>query len=116
MSSYKIIDLNYLFKIAGRDKSVIKELTDIFVMQINEFKSEMTKAIEEKNYNHIKKLAHKFKSSLRTFGMETIANELEAIETSPNLEKEISLNETIDTCIYQCELAYDELQDFLQTS
>jgi len=116
MSVYKIINLEYLFEIAGRDKSVIKELADIFVDQIDEFKSEINKAISEKDYIYIKQLAHKFKSSLRTFGMETIAGELEKIETNPELEKDLSLNETIDTCINQCELAYDELQDFLQTN
>ena len=116
MSAYKIINLDYLFEIAGRDKTVIKELTDVFVNQIEEFKTEIAKAIENKDFVYIKQLAHKFKSSLRTFGMETIAGELENIETNPELEKDISLNETIDACIGQCELAYDELQDFLQTN
>ena len=116
MSAYKIINLDYLFEIAGRDKGIIKELTEVFVAQIEEFKTETTKAIDEKNYTYIKQLAHKFKSSLRTFGMETIAKELENIETNPELEKDTSLNETIDACVGQCELAYDELQDFLQTN
>ncbi|MCD6366930.1 MAG: Hpt domain-containing protein [Bacteroidales bacterium] len=116
MSVYKIINLEYLFEIAGRDKAIIKELADVFINQIDEFKTETTKAIDEKNYTYIKQLAHKFKSSLRTFGMETIAGELENIETNPELEKDFSLNETIDACIGQCELACDELQDFLQTN
>jgi len=116
MSTYKIINLDYLFEIAGRDKAVIKELSDVFIVQISEFKSEINKAIREKNYVYIRQLVHKFKSSLRTFGMETVAGELENIETNPELEKDFSLNETINACIGQCELAYDELQDFLQTN
>ena len=116
MNSYKVINLEYLFEIAGKDKAIIKELTDVFFAQIEEFRTEINKAIVEKDYTYIKQLAHKFKSSLRTFGMEIIAKELENIETNPELEKETSLNETIDACIDQCELAYDELQDFLQTN
>ena len=116
MNPYKIINLDYLFEIAGNDKTVIKELTDVFAEQIAEFRDDAAKAIEEKNYNYIKKLVHKFKSSLRTFGMNNIAKELENIETNPEPEKDVSLKETIDACISECELAYDELQDFLQTS
>ncbi len=115
MNSYKIINLDYLFEIAGKNKTIIKELTDVFVSQIEEFKSGMAKAIKEKDYDTIRQLAHKFKSSLRTFGMETIANELETIETNLNLEADLSMSKTIDACINQCELAYDELQDFLQS-
>jgi len=116
MNPYKIINLDYLFEIADNDKTIIKELTDVFADQIAEFRDDTATAIEEKNYDYIKKLVHKFKSSLRTFGMNNIAQELENIESNPEPEKDISLKETIESSISQCELAYDELQDFLQTS
>ncbi len=116
MNPYKVINLDYLLEITSDDITTIKELTEIFAQQITEFKDSAAKAIDEKNYDYIKKLVHKFKSSLRTFGMKNVANALEDIETNPELEKNIALSQTIKDCISQCELAYDELQDFLQTS
>lgn len=114
MTPYERIDMAYLFEISDGDKTVIKELIEIFLVQIKEFKEEMPQAIKKKDFKHVKLLAHKFKSSLRTFGLKTIAEEMEKIETNQELEQDPSLKKTIDICIRECELAYEELSLFLQ--
>ncbi len=112
MNSYRVINLEYLFEIAGNDKDVIKELTGVFVEQIVEFKLVAEEAIKNNDIDSLKKIAHKFKSSVKMFGIENVADKLNSIENNPDLVINNDLNNTIEFCLQQCEIAKDELNDF----
>lgn len=116
MNNYQVINLEYLFEIAGNDKSLIKELIDVFILQIEEFKTDIETALENKDIEMLKHVAHKFKSSVRMFGMNEVGEKLNTIETYTNLEQDVELKSIIEFCIEQCELAKDELNVFFNSS
>jgi len=89
----KIIDLSYLREMSGNDKSIIKEMIEIFIDQIPEFEEEVSSRFEVQDWNGLGAIAHKAKSSVRTMGMEYMGECLEKLEhySKGNLKFELQL-------------------------
>jgi HPt (histidine-containing phosphotransfer) domain-containing protein len=112
----KYIDLSYINEVTGGDEELFKELTDIFFKQIDELKITLKEAANNNDYDLIKHAAHKIKSTLRTFGAKTLANDFETIETYNNLELFENLNNHIDKLLNEVELTSQELKQYLKES
>ncbi|WP_304237039.1 PAS domain S-box protein [Jiulongibacter sediminis] len=67
------LDLSYLYSLSNRDKDFEKEILETSLITIPEDMNKLQDAIQNFEYNEIKAIAHKLKSSFMTIGMD--ANE-----------------------------------------
>lgn len=68
----KHLDLTYIRDNVTRDKKFILHLFDLFRSVVKRDGDAMQVAIDEGNFDHVKRLGHKLKSSFRTLGMEEL--------------------------------------------
>ena len=72
--TYSTIDLSYIESIANGDKEVLKELANIIVEQITEYKVGLRNHFNSRSWKELGALAHKAKSSVITIGMVNLGN------------------------------------------
>jgi HPt (histidine-containing phosphotransfer) domain-containing protein len=73
-------DLSYINEIASGDKSVVKELIDLFILQVEEFKINFKKLYDAKDWDNLGKEAHKAKSSIFVFGLYDLSKALKELQ------------------------------------
>lgn len=78
---YKIINTNHLNSLSRGNTSFIKEIVTIFLEQNPIEIMELEKAIEFKDYDAIRSIAHKMKTSVGFIGLEQLLEPLNQIET-----------------------------------
>jgi HPt (histidine-containing phosphotransfer) domain-containing protein len=71
-NQYEYVDLTYLEGIAEGDNGIVKELIEIFIDQMPEFKNGFEDNLRGKNWLKIAALAHKAKSSVVSMGMKEL--------------------------------------------
>jgi HPt (histidine-containing phosphotransfer) domain-containing protein len=74
------IDLTYLESVTDGDKDLIKELIDIFKLQVPEYLDEFKAAYDAKDIVTLGKIAHKAKSSVAIMGLTDLADKLRELE------------------------------------
>ena len=109
----ELLDLKYIEEIADGDNKLKKELCEIFISQTDEILQIITEAVNDADYETVRKAAHKIKSSLRTFGVRGLANEFENIETKKNLCED-DINKIIDFKNKTVEVI-EEVKEYLKT-
>lgn len=77
---FKYIDVTYLVEMSDGNKELMKEMIEIFHLQVSEFVDGLTKLYDERDYLNLGKLAHKAKSSVSIMGMESLADDLKILE------------------------------------
>ncbi len=104
---HKYINLSYLEGIAEGDKSIIKELIEIFIEQIPEFSDGFEESMLNNDWVKVAAIAHKAKSSVMSMGMEELgivdlknmellAKQLRIIELSDKKDKNQKQNEELE--------------------
>lgn len=79
--SMPAIDLSYLKKIAGPDNpSFLNKIIDSFKESTAAQEAELRKCLEEKNYDQLSAIAHKFKFSINTLGIHSLKEEIMWLE------------------------------------
>jgi len=92
---YSHINLGYLESITDGSQELIKELINIFIEQIPEFKEGFEEGLVEKDWSQVAAVAHKAKSSVMSMGMEELGNkELKNLELIAKLLKIEELSNT----------------------
>ncbi len=74
------IDLTYLESVTDGNKDLMKELIDIFKMQVPEYLDDFKAAYDAKDMRAVGKIAHKAKSSVAIMGMASLVNQLRELE------------------------------------
>jgi HPt (histidine-containing phosphotransfer) domain-containing protein len=105
-------DLSYLKEITGGESSIVIEMVEMFLEQVDEFKGNMTNYLNNKNYVDLGKEAHKAKSSVLIVGMEELGKNLKKLQllTEANSEVE-TYPEYVKMFIEQCDGAVLELRE-----
>lgn len=89
--TFKTIDLSYLESIANGNNDILKELINIFVDQVEEFKIGLNTHFNNKSWKELGALAHKAKASVIAMGMADLGNiELKNLEL---IAKQYRINE-----------------------
>jgi HPt (histidine-containing phosphotransfer) domain-containing protein len=70
----QVIDLGYLESISDGDNTLVIELVNIFLDQIEEFTKGFKENFENKNWKNISALAHKAKSSVNSMGINELGD------------------------------------------
>lgn len=87
----KTIDLSYLESIANGDKEILKELINIFIDQVEEFRIGLNAHFNNQSWKELAALAHKAKASVVAMGMVNLGNiELKNLEL---IAKQYRINE-----------------------
>jgi len=77
---FKFINTEYLETVSGGDRSIARELVEIFRAQVVEFAGEMKNLLAAGDYYSLGLLAHKAKSSIAIMGMNDLASMLKTFE------------------------------------
>jgi HPt (histidine-containing phosphotransfer) domain-containing protein len=108
-------DLSYLKEITGGEPSIIKEMVEMFLSQVDEFKENLNKYLNDKNYAELGKEAHKAKSSVLIVGMEDLGKKLKKLQLLTEEEAEIeTYPDYIELFEEQCDAAVEELNSELE--
>ena len=108
-------DLSYLKEITGGESSIVIEMVEMFISQVDEFKENLDKYLKDKNWVELGKEAHKAKSSVLIVGMEDLGKNLKKLQLLTEEEKEIeTYPDYVKMFIEQCDTAIEELQVELQ--
>ena len=106
-----ITDLSYLKSLASDDDSFIRDMINIFIEQVDEYKTAMPELLLKADYDRLSKMAHKAKSSLAVMGMAEVADMLQKLEILAQKGDEIeSYAGMIDLFITKSDEAIHELQ------
>ena len=104
-------DLTYLKEITGGENEIVKEMIEMFLAQVEEFKENLNKYLNDKNWVDLGKEAHKAKSSVLIVGMEDLGKNLKKLQLLTEEEKEIeTYGSYVKMFEEQCEAAIVELQ------
>lgn len=109
-------DLSYLKEITGGESSIVVEMIEMFIEQVDEFKENLNKYLTDKNWVELGKEAHKAKSSVLIVGMEDLGKNLKKLQLLTEEEKEISTYpDYVKMFEEQCDAAIKELQVELES-
>lgn len=107
-------DLSYLKEITGGEKSIVVEMVEMFIAQVDEFKTNLNQHLNDKNWVELGKEAHKAKSSVLIVGMEELGKNLKKLQLLTEEEKEIeTYPDYVKMFVTQCDAAVVELQEEL---
>lgn len=109
-------NLQYLRTITENNKEIIREMIEMFVLQVPDFVGNLNRYYENKQFSALAKEAHKAKSSLQIMGMTDLEAEMKrfqmkAIEGS---DTESYLGH-IHSFEHQCKMAIEELKEELKS-
>jgi HPt (histidine-containing phosphotransfer) domain-containing protein len=109
------IDLNYLKSMTGGDEEIMKEMIDLFILQVPEFIENLNRYLKNKDYSELGKEAHKAKSSVTIMGMNELGKDLKTLQllTISGKEKE-TYPDYIKKFETQCLEAVNELKNMEQ--
>ncbi|MRX46010.1 Hpt domain-containing protein [Pedobacter puniceum] len=100
-----IIDLSYLREVASENIEFMVEMIDIFLDQTPGYLSNLSDAIENKNWQKIAESAHKIKPTLGFMGIES------ARETMAEIELNARKQEDFENIV----LKYNQMQEVFKT-
>jgi HPt (histidine-containing phosphotransfer) domain-containing protein len=107
-------DLTYLKEITGGEAEIIREMIEMFLAQVDEFKENLEKHLADENWVELGKEAHKAKSSVLIVGMEDLGKNLKKLQLLTEEGKEIdTYPDYVAMFNEQCDAAVTELQDEL---
>jgi HPt (histidine-containing phosphotransfer) domain-containing protein len=89
MKSENLIKLDNLMEMSGGDKSFISEIFKLFLTHVDAYLTDSENAFAAGDYPQLKKIAHKFKSSVQLFEIMEIVTLILKIEDAsfPNLKE-----------------------------
>lgn len=90
MKSTTLVNLSYIEDAADSNNELIIEMINIFKAQIPEFIKIMKTSLENRDWNELRLIAHKAKSSVSMMGMNDISQELKTLEAYTTEEINIS--------------------------
>jgi CheY-like chemotaxis protein len=111
----KLYDLSMVRSVSEGDGAFIKKMVALFIKTVPPNVQELSKALEEENWDQVRKMAHKLKSTIDSMGViairedirtvESNAKELKSLDQIPALVRKIET--VIDQCIEQLQLEID---------
>ncbi|MBI2270172.1 MAG: response regulator [Bacteroidetes bacterium] len=105
------IDLGYLSRVLNGKKEFITEVIGLFINSVPLTVLDIETSYKSKNWEELRRAAHKIRSSLTTMGMEKTAALAEAIETDAGREgNKVMMAPTIMALSIQCSNAIRDLR------
>jgi HPt (histidine-containing phosphotransfer) domain-containing protein len=107
-------DLNYLSTITEGNKQIMREMIEMFVVQVPEFIENLQNCYQTRQFDALGREAHKAKSSLQIMGMSDLVREMKIFQLKTMDGRDVeSYPVHIRNFEIQCQGAVKELQDEL---
>lgn len=90
-----MLDLSNIRQIAGGDETFIKGVLQLFLTKEKEYADGIKRELSTKNYNELRQVVHKMKSSISVLGMTDFKKRLNELELG--IEKQFLSEEQIAT-------------------
>jgi PAS domain S-box-containing protein len=105
----KLYDLSMVRSVSGGDEGFIKKMVALFIETVPQNMRELTKAMEDGNWEQVGKTAHKLKSTVDSMGIKSIRQEIRTVETNARQKQSLEqvpplvekIGSVIDICIEQ---------------
>lgn len=78
--AFKVCNLTYLRNFAGGDEGFIRQMIELFFIQVPDELNNIRQHLTINNLSDVKNTAHKLKSSVALLGAESMASRLKQIE------------------------------------
>ncbi|MES2628670.1 MAG: Hpt domain-containing protein [Bacteroidota bacterium] len=75
-----MLDLSNIRQISGGDESFVKGILTIFLSKEQEYAEGITRELANKNYDQLRQVVHKIKSSISVLGMNDFKKRLNELE------------------------------------
>jgi CheY-like chemotaxis protein len=105
-TNHKLYDLSLVRSISEGDTEFLKKMVNLFIKTVPQNVEELRKALQTENWDQVRKMAHKLKSTVDSMGVKIIRDEIRLVES--NAKDLISLDEIpglvqkIEQVIGQC--------------
>ncbi|MEZ4722214.1 MAG: Hpt domain-containing protein [Flavobacteriales bacterium] len=114
MSNY--LDLSYIMDNVSDDPGFIKQLLSVFLENLEPDYEVLREVTVAGDHEHIKRTAHRMKSSFRSLGMSTLADLTQTIEKSAHAKEELqSIRSMVDELGSQVPMAVGEVELYLNS-
>ncbi|MFV0365373.1 MAG: Hpt domain-containing protein [Mangrovibacterium sp.] len=111
MSTDRFTNLEYLNEMTGGDPDFTREMIEMFLLQIEEFRGGLKEYCDAQKWKELGELAHKAKSSVLIFGMEELGWKLKDLQLkTQKLEDIESYHSYLELYDTQCDQAIIELK------
>ena len=108
---FKYIRLDYLDELTGGDSELVDEMLRLFYDNTPPVLEKLALLYEEKNWDEMKKVAHKFKPTLSYVGIHELDGVVPQLEKhAQDFDPDGKIPGLIDTLQYYCKEALDELR------
>ena len=114
-NKFKYISTTQIDALAGGDTDFKKDLSTIFLEQIEEFVAKMSQFLKDQEWKKLAREAHTAKSSAMTFGMEDTGNLLKNIQLDCESGEREKVPQMVEDAISQLQGAVPELKQILDS-
>src|SRR6202000_2586142 len=80
MEEGKLYDLTMVQSVSGGDEGFIKKMVALFIETVPQNIQELNKGLQTENWDHVGKMAHKLKSTVDSMGIQSIRQDIRAVE------------------------------------
>jgi HPt (histidine-containing phosphotransfer) domain-containing protein len=109
------INLDYLHQLSGNDKEFEKQILQQFILQTPEELNRLKQAIDENDFDKIRRMAHSLKSTVGYVGLaEELNPALDRMEKKAEVEEGEKMLEDYEQVQKMCAAAIEEVQSILQ--
>ncbi len=85
----KLYDLNMIHSVSGGDGAFIKKMILLFIETVPQNVQELVDATQQKNWEHVSKMAHKLKSTIDSMGIRSIHDQIRAVEMNAKNKEQL---------------------------
>ena len=111
---FEVVDAGKIHAFANGDPVFINQLVSIFLKRTPEYMEELKDAVHRKDWDSIKRIAHKVKPTFTYVGMERFTERVGNIEKYA-IEKDIStIKDIMDDVWSECQIAFEEFRTLLE--
>jgi CheY-like chemotaxis protein/HPt (histidine-containing phosphotransfer) domain-containing protein len=106
------IDLSSLKQHAGEDEEFVKSILEIFVQDVPKYLSKLEEALQNENWEEIKKVIHTLKSSTSILGMENTSELIKRMESNDfNVMEKKEIGMLCNHVLQNCRLAVEQISN-----
>ena len=108
----KSYSLKQLEELSGGNKDFISEIVNVFISDIPLQLNELEKALREKNFADLSKIAHKLKPSIDLFDVSALKEAIRTIENNAkNNINSIGLPKLVEKVVVELNRTLDEIKN-----
>lgn len=104
-----LINLEYLNTTCGGSEEMVQTILDMFVSSTPEMMEDLKEQFESKNWDGLKRAAHKAKSSFLTIGARSTSDKLQRIESAALTPDAKGLVPLVDAVLRESDQIIQEL-------